>query len=397
MKMRLIIVLILISPSLLLGGSAIFGFGPQHSAFYHHAYSTAALGRGGVETAVLDTIGINYHNYALWSYSGRTMLSMNMMFESMTVKQPGSDYYTGDVKFSGGFLSFPLFKRRLNIGVGLTPTILNDQQFNRTFFSNEASGREEISTTGTVSEASFSLAGNIQDQFAFAFIGRYAFGLIKDNISVLYDRTDLGDVYAQNRYRISGLGGRLDVYYKVNSRLHTGLSIGLPLKADMEVSQDAPSSPNEVPEMHTIQFPLQLSGGLSYALSTSWLSCVDINYAKWKKGYKIDNISVDNMNNSYRLGAGIEKRPIYSKREKIVYRAGLFFERINMYANGGIINEYGASLGFGIPLRMAYNRIDIAFQAGKRGNMNYNLAEETYFQFNIALSASEFWFIRDER
>ena len=397
MKIRLIIFFILISPSALLAGSAVFGFGPQHSAFYHHAYSTAALGRGGVETAVLDTIGINYHNYALWSYSGRTMLSVNMMFESMTVKQPGSDFYKGDANFSGGFLSFPVVKRRINIGIGLTPKILNDLQFNRSFSSKEASGREEVNTTGNISEASFTLAGNIHNRFAFAVVGRYAFGLIKDNLSVLYDRTDLGDVYAQNKYRISGLGGRLDAYYTLNDRFHTGLSVGLPLKADMEVSQEAPSSPNEEPEMHTIQYPLQLSGGLSYALSANWLSCFDLNYARWKKGYKIDRISVDNMNDSYRLGVGIEKRPLYAGKDKITYRAGFFFERINMYANGGIINEYGASLGFGIPLRMLYNRIDIAFQAGKRGNMHYNLAEETYFRFDIALSASEFWFNRDER
>ena len=108
MKLNRLIYLCLFLPSLLFAGSSVFGFGPQGSAFYQYLYSTAALGRGGVETAVLDTIGLNYHNFALWSYNSRTMLSMDMMFESRTVKRPGSEYYTGDAKFTGGFLSFPV-------------------------------------------------------------------------------------------------------------------------------------------------------------------------------------------------------------------------------------------------------------------------------------------------
>jgi hypothetical protein len=396
MKMVSTIIFILILPTVSLASSAVFGFGPQHSAFYNYSYSTAAFGRGGVETAVLDTIGINYHNYALWSYYGRTMLSMDMTYENMTIKQPGKSYDAGDAKFAGGFLSFPIIKRRINLGIGLKPMIINDQRFDRTFSANDISGRERVTTTGNISETTFALAWNIHNRLAFALVGRYTFGLIKDNITILYDRSDLGDIYAQNKYRISGLGMRLDGHYMVSSRLHSGFSIGLPLKADLEVSQDAPSSPLEEPEMHSLQFPLHLAVGLSYALSTSWLSCVDLNYAKWKDGYKIDNIVVADMNNSIRLGVGIEKRPVYSKKEKITYRAGFFSERINMYANG-IINEYGGSLGFGIPLRMQYNRIDFALQVGRRGKMKYNLAEETYFQFNISLSASEFWFTRDER
>jgi hypothetical protein len=149
--------------------------------------------------------------------------------------------------------------------------------------------------------------------------------------------------------------------------------------------------------MHSLQFPLQLSGGLSYLLSEHWLWGIELNWANWKTGYKIDSKSNDKMNDSYRIGVGIEKRPSFSKKEKYTYRAGLFNSQMNMYANFGNINEYGVSIGFGFPLRMQYNRIDFALQAGKRGRMSINLAEETFVRFDISLSASEFWFIRDER
>jgi hypothetical protein len=397
MKFNRLFYIVFICPGFLLAGSSIFGFGPQGSAFYQYPYSTAALGRGGAETAVLDTITINYHNYALWSYYGRTMLSVDMMFESRTVKQPGSEYYTGDAKFTGGFLSFPLLKRNVSIGIGLSPMVLNDQQFNRSFSTELATGRELIKTNGNISEATFTVAANIKKRFAFALVGRYAFGMIKDKISIIYGESYLGDIFAENKYRISGFGLRFDSFYMFSSRLFTGISISLPLKTDLEVSQNAPSSPLEIPDMHSLQFPLKLAGGLSYALTENWFSSIDLNWARWKDGYKIDSKTTDNMNDSYRIGVGIEKRPRYSKKERYTYRAGLFNSQLNMYANYGNINEYGVSLGLGIPLRMQYNRIDIALQAGKRGQMTINLAEETFVRFDISLSASEFWFIRDER
>ena len=170
MKIASTALVMLLLPSFLLAGSAVFGFGPQRSAFYSYAYSTAALGRGGVETAVFDTIGVNYHNYAVWSHYGRTILSMDMTFENMTVKQQGKSYDTGDTEFTGGFLSFPIIKRRISMGIGLKPMIVNDQRFDRTFSKNDISGREQITTTGTISETTFAFAWNMRNRLAFAFV-----------------------------------------------------------------------------------------------------------------------------------------------------------------------------------------------------------------------------------
>jgi hypothetical protein len=396
MKNYRILFFLFVIQGFLFAGSSIFGFGPQGSAFYKYSYSTAALGRGGVETAVLDTIGINYHNFATWSYNSRTMLSMDMMFESRTVKMPGSEYYTGDAKFTGAFLSFPVLKHKVNMGVGLCPLVLNDQQFNRPFSSENASGRELVKTSGNISEATLSIAMNMNKNLAFALVGRYAFGMIRDKISILYSESFLGDIFAENKYRVSGFGLRFDAFYMVTSRLHSGFSVSLPLKTDLEVSQEAPSSALEKPSNHTLQFPLNLAGGLSFALSDKWWSGVDINWASWKKDYKIDGIFVNNMNDSYRMGIGIEKRPVYAKKEKFTYRGGLFYGQLNMYSNFGNIDEYGVGFGLGIPLLLKYNRLDIALEIGKRGKMNINLAEETFMRFDISLSASEFWFIRDD-
>ena len=128
---------------------------------------------------------------------------------------------------------------------------------------------------------------------------------------------------------------------------------------------------------------------------------MDLNIQNWKTGYKIDNVTIQDMNNSYRLGAGFEYLP-QKKRfipyfQKLTYRAGIFSGRFNTMFNDKEINEYGFTLGLGLPLGFMRNHLDISFEYGNRGNLNNNLAKESFFQFHFTLTASELWFEKMER
>ena len=127
------------------------------------------------------------------------------------------------------------------------------------------------------------------------------------------------------------------------------------------------------------------------------MSGIDISYALWRKGYKVDDRAVTGINNSHHIGIGIEKIPLHSKKERITYRAGIFYGQLNLYANYARIKEYGISLGLGFPLLIQHNRLNVAVQYGQRGEQSKNLAEETFVRFNLSLSTSELWFNRDIR
>ena len=52
-------------PLTLSAGSSVFGLGPRLIGDYRYPISTAAMGRGGVSIGLVDSLGINYQNFAL--------------------------------------------------------------------------------------------------------------------------------------------------------------------------------------------------------------------------------------------------------------------------------------------------------------------------------------------
>jgi hypothetical protein len=127
----------------------------------------------------------------------------------------------------------------------------------------------------------------------------------------------------------------------------------------------------------------------------------DVDYIDWKTGYLFDGLPLSYMNNNFRIGAGVElkpsKRRITSYPNKMNYRAGVFYGQLNFLANDQPVNEYGFSLGLGFPIARNISRLDVAFQAGKRGDIVINGLSEMFFRLNFSISASELWFVRDDR
>ena len=103
----------------------------------------------------------------------------------------------------------------------------------------------------------------------------------------------------------------------------------------------------------------------------------------------------------FRLGAGVEFKPsrrrLASYTNRMNYRAGVFYGQMNFLANGQPVNEYGLSVGLGLPISRGGSRMDVAFQAGKRGDIVINGLSEMFFRLNFSISASELWFVRDDR
>ena len=148
-------------------------------------------------------------------------------------------------------------------------------------------------------------------------------------------------------------------------------------------------------------FPANWTVGLTFQPFERWVLGGDIDVINWKSGYLFDGLPISNMNNNARIGAGIERVP--SKRrlapyaDKINYRAGAFYGQLNYLSNGEAVDEYGVTLGFGLPITQGSSRLDIALQLGKRGDIEINGLSEMFFRLNFSISANEMWFVRDDR
>ena len=80
----------------------------------------------------------------------------------------------------------------------------------------------------------------------------------------------------------------------------------------------------------------------------------------------------------------------YAKR--IVYRAGLRYEKTGLIVDSEAINDIGFTLGVGMPITGSFSNVNFGFELGKKGTTNSNLVQENYANFSVSLSLNDKWF-----
>jgi hypothetical protein len=395
-----IFLLLFMFPSVNWAGSSLFGFGPKLLGEWQYQYSSAALGRGGYEMAVNDSMNINQTNFSLWTLFSRTTFSINMRYQNLSSTWDSDESSSTDANFSGGFIAMPLIKRKFSIGFGLTPYSLNEQGIRITDIGVGEETLQTIKSSGTLTEAKFVAAYAISQKISFALVTNYNFGSIADDILIEVPTVEFGNIEIENRYRIYGLSLGTDFFFKLSEKLSTGFRIRYPAKFSLAVEQESLNTLYTIDEQKEINMPLNWTAGFALTMSDRWQVGADFDYQHWRTGYKFDNSPVENMENSFRLGMGIERnatsRIFDDYFQHMILRGGLFFGQLNILENKKSINEYGISLGFSLPIQRLRHRLDVAVQYGKRGNLESNQASESYLRFNLSLSTNELWFVPEE-
>jgi len=78
--------------------------------------------------------------------------------------------------------------------------------------------------------------------------------------------------------------------------------------------------------------------------------------------------------------------------KRVVYRAGLHYEKTGLNINNESINEFGISFGLGLPVGSFFSNANLGFEIGKRGTTNSNLIQENFVNFQLSLSLNDRWF-----
>jgi hypothetical protein len=406
MKKRIIKIaclFLLLLPVLSHAESSVFALGANSIGEHHYPYSTAALGRGGFAMAIIDSVNLNQMNYALWSYMPKTTFTLNFSYQGLWSESAYNKISSVDGNFFGGFLAIPLIPRVAAFGFGVLPKSINNQGF---FVQNAGIGSpatETIKIKGTLSEVQLIGALAINQNLSIGLYMYYILGKINDNTKVDYSDVGYQDVQVENRYQFYGKApsGGVSAFLRVTPRLSVGAQIKFPSIMTMYTQQFSLSSEKKIEKNQTITFPVNGTVGFSFAPFERWVIGGDLDYINWKSGYKLNGFPVKNMQNNFRLGAGIERTPsprrLASFADRMNYRAGVFFGQLNYLSNGEPVNEYGFSLGFGLPIRSGSSRFDIALLAGQRGDIALNGLSEKFFRVSFSISANELWFQNEDR
>ena len=165
---------------------------------------------------------------------------------------------------------------------------------------------------------------------------------------------------------------------------------------------------DSIPETKDI---IKLPTTYGFGLSFNKLNKLEINadyyYAGWAKSTFFGE-SNNLLTNQTRISAGFEYIPeaysIRSYLKRVKYRAGFHYEKSYLQLSDPTlndpnapkhqINEFGLSVGLGLPLPKSKSVANFAIELGKQGTTDYNLARNNYLKLSLYLNFYDYWFMK---
>lgn len=400
---KISLALLLLFPTLSFGESSVFAMVPKSIGEHYYPYSVAALGRGGFSMAVVDSVSLNQMNYSLWTFIPKTTFTLGIAYQGLATESPTNKISSLDGSFLGGYLAIPIMKKKMAIGFGIQPKSINNQGFVLRDAGVGAKATQTIRSKGTLSEVQFVAAYSPIPDLSLGFFAYYVLGKINDNTTINYLDLSYSDINVSNEYHFYGKGPSFGVsgFLRLTPRMTIGGRVKFPTMTTVFSQQRSLNTKETKEKYQEVTFPLNVTVGMAWQPFERFVLGGDIDYIDWKTGYLFNGLPLSYMNNNYRIGAGVEfkpsKRRLASYANRMNYRAGVFYGQMNFLSNGQPVNEYGLTVGLGLPIRQGNSRIDVALQAGKRGDISINGLSEMFFRLNFSVSANELWFMRDDR
>ncbi|AXT20988.1 hypothetical protein D7030_00180 [Flavobacteriaceae bacterium AU392] len=384
-------------------------------------------GMGGL-SIYTDSIHFNFRNPA--SYGGNKLRSLNG--ESRPVKftvggssssinlesSTGSDK-TNTATFDYLGFSFPIGK--LGIGFGLLPftsvgyelEALDDQ--NR--LNNQFSG------DGGVNRAFLGLGYQITKNLSLGIDFNYNFGRITNNsVEFLFaeDGTLLQNQSREiNESDLTGFSYNIGLTYKPmlteNLQLTTAATFSpkSDLKSDNErtfatiVFNQTSGAQVVINQIEAdldalglretdLTIPTKATFGLGIGKQRKWFVGAEYTFLKASefsnRTFEIDNTSFEDASKFAIGGFFIPQYNSFGYWKRIVFRAGLNYEKTGLIINNESIEEFGISFGLGLPVGPAFSNANISVELGQRGTTNQNLVQENFVNVQLSLSLNDRWF-----
>lgn len=417
----------------------ISSYGQEGTASPYSFYGIGSLKfKGTVENRSMgglsiytDSIHINLRNPA--SYAGKNLEMLNN--ESRPVKftvggsnnalklksDSGSDQ-ASSATFDYLALSVPVGK--FGFGFGLLPYTAVGYKLE----SKDLNGniRDKFKGKGGVNKAFLGFGYQINKEFSIGVDFQYNFGNVQNStITYSYDSDGFLTQYQSresNRSDLSGLNLNLGLSYKtmLNEKLElvSGLTYmpesNLVSKNERSISTiTINSTTGQEFAINTINTDLEAMGLLESDLVIPSKFSIGTGIGeprKWFVGAEYTMQKTSNFSNKlysssttkYEDGSTISLGGFFIPQynsfsgyfKRVVYRAGMHYEKTGLNIENESINEFGIAFGVGLPVGSFFSNANLGFELGKRGTTNSNLIQENFINFQISLSLNDRWFVK---
>ena len=346
-------------------------------------------GMGGAGIAILDGQNFNRLNPAVLGAFKHSGLSLLFATQERSVKDGLVENRLSEGDVGHVRLVFP-YRRRMAFRFGIEPVTGVNFAFRRL---NSAAGEADtlrLHARGGLQALSFGVGAPLMG--GRLFIGGGLDAIVIGTIQESWTRTfaNVDSLYTLSSSQDEISRRHRGVQWTVGAAYHSraGFSLGAFFTPRAGLTQtrvlQTPGLTTDVSSIR-VHLPTIFGVGLGYqAPGGKWVAAADLTASRWQ------GVDASRYRNAYALGGGISyvtgKDDPLGRTRRYPLRIGISRKALQ-YAGLGkeAVKETAGSVGVGLPFRGGWGRFDISFEAGKRGNVQANGAEELFFRQTFSI------------
>jgi hypothetical protein len=300
-------------------------------------------------------------------------------------------------------LQFPVH-RRIAVSAGLLPYSYVGYNYGSEKI-NDVNYIEQFSGTGGLNEVYAGLSIDIWKKrlSVGANIG-YLFGRMthKQMLQIITDGSNITYRSKELEVRDVKLDFGLQYTHPFSARESFTLGVAYsPKKKLNTTSFDVFSNESGTPmegdttRNQAFDIPHSIGFGISYVKQNKLTLATDFSYENWGQA-RFFNKS-NEFKNRIRVAAGGEFIPDNQNRvffSRVRYRAGIHYSNSYLQVNNSSYNEFGASIGLGLPLIDNRSYLNVSFEYVKIKPETRLLIDQQHFRFTVNYTFNERWFFK---
>jgi len=381
------------------------------------SFRSAAM--GGIGTAIRDNSTICYTNPASFSSidTNSFVFDFGMDYGINLISDGTSYHHSDDMNFDHFMIGFPITKG-IGVAAGVLP--LSNGYYN--IAETVASGDPDYDEVtgeytgyhiggGNLSNVFLGSGINLTKNISAGINMLVLFGDISRANEFIFK--DFYNVYHDNiseDLRLSGINLEYGLQYSTPIKKDYFFNAGLSYSAAKHCKSNyqklamrfTSSSITDTlayisDDTSNAYLPGTLRLGISFGKKNKFTAGVDYVATNWSNGrfHGSDNY----LSNTRAFLFGVEYIPDkfsnYSFTKRIEYRVGGHVEDNYLVLNGQQVKEWGASVGFGIPLRKTLSKTNIFFDFTRKSYATPSISHyENYFTMGASLNFYDFWFVK---
>lgn len=371
---------------------------------------------GGTALAMQDPFTINFRNPA--SYAAFDSLSFvgdvgaSIFFS--TLKQDNLAQKNTYARPSYIAIGLPVTRHwRTSVGVVPFSTVGYDVTDSRTI-DNIGDVSYQYTGNGGLNQLYWGNAFRICKGLSIGLNASYMFGTLSHSSNISFSESNYYNSVIHDDFHVNGIylsaGAQYFVDIKEKHRLGLGVTYSntayIWVKEDLLINyytgiysavttyDTVVHSNNRV---ENLRIPQSVGAGLSYTYNNRLTIAADVTWHNWSK-FKYSSL-VDTMTNSICTSLGLQyiPDPLSNKFfRKMAFRAGAKFSTGELVLRNHAINEFGVTVGVGIPLTTfnTHSSLNLMFEYGKMGTLADNLIRQNYFRIGLSFTLQERWYQR---